>query len=94
MTTLIWSRSARDDLFAIAEHYREIDPDLPSILLVRITTAPLVLMDQPRLGAPTHVPEVRKWLVRGTPFLLLYAVRPDRVEIRRVVHSSTDWTRA
>ena len=94
MTALIWSRSARDDLFAIAEHYRDIDPELPLKLLHRIRDAPLILVKHPNLGATTSVAGVRKWRVRSTPFILLYAVRDGRVEIRRVVHSSTDWTAA
>lgn len=91
--TLIWSRPARRDIFAIAEHYGLIDPDLPLHLLTRIQEAPLVLLEYPHLGSLTRRRGIRKWSVRGTPFILLYAAGPARVEIRRVIHSAMNWSR-
>ena len=91
MRRLIWSRPARRDLYDIANGYREIDPDLPLILLERIEHAPLVLLDYPEIGSPTHQRGLRKWPVRQTPFVLLYASTRSEVEIRRVVHASSDW---
>jgi len=60
-------------------------------MLTRIEQAPLILLDHPRLGEETRRRGVRKWSVRNTPFILLYVDRPERVEIRRVVHAASDW---
>jgi plasmid stabilization system protein ParE len=88
---LIWSGPARRDLFAIAEHYRPIHPDLPAEMLRLIQSAPLILLDYPDIGAPTDRRSLRKWLVKGTPYLLFYSANRDRVEIKRVRHGAQDW---
>jgi toxin ParE1/3/4 len=88
---LIWSGPARRDLLAIAEHYRPIDPDLSGKLLRRVQHAPPILLDHPDIGAPTDRPSLRKWRVKGTPFLLFYSSGRERVEIKRVRHAAEDW---
>lgn len=91
MRTLIWSGPARRDLFAIADHYRPIDPDLPRQMLRLIQTAPVILLDHPDIGAPTDRRGVRKWPVKGSPYLLFYSADRARVEIKRVRHAAEDW---
>ncbi len=75
----------------IVEHYRPIDPDLPGQLLGHIRHAPLILLGHPEIGTPTGLRSVRKWPVRGTPFLLFYSAGRERVEIKRVRHAATNW---
>ena len=93
MKRLLWSHPARHDLFAIAEYYHDVDPDLAIMLLDRIAEAPLILLDYPGLGSPLDMGEVRKWRVTGTPFLLLYDSNEDGVRVIRVRHDVSDWTR-
>jgi toxin ParE1/3/4 len=76
---------------AIAEHYRPIDPDLASMILRRLQTAPLILTDHPDIGAPTGLRSIRKWRVRHTPFILFYSADRARVEIKRVRHAAENW---
>jgi len=91
---VIWSRPAATDLFEIADYYDRIDPDLVIEMVDRVKTAPTPLIGNPRIGpALDEEPGVRKWLVPGTPFLLLYAVRGEAIEIRRVRHAASDWRR-
>lgn len=91
MKQLIWSSPARSDLFRVAAEAGERDPDLPLIFLERVEKAPLALLDFPGMGAPLGSTGLRKWPVRKTPFILIYAQREDRVEIRRVLHIASDW---
>ena len=91
MRQLIWSGPARRDLFSIAEHYEAIDPDLPAVMLRAIQKAPLILLTHPEIGAPMERRGLRKWPVKGTPFLLFYAATRERVEIKRVRHAAEDW---
>jgi toxin ParE1/3/4 len=88
---LIWAGPARRDLFQIAAEAGEKDPDLPLILLERVEKAPLTLLDYPAIGTPLGSMRLRKWPVRKTPFILIYAERGDSVEIRRVLHAASDW---
>ncbi len=88
---LRWSDSARIDLFNIAGYYDELEPGLGDRLLQRIEKAPLILCDRPRVGAPVGVADLRKWSVRGLPFILLYRILTEDVEVARVLHAATDW---
>lgn len=88
---LLWSRPARDDVFAIADYYDAIDPDLAEAIVDRIDGAASVLLANPHIGRPLVTLDVRKWSVRHTPFVLLYVVRGDDIEIRRVRHGAADW---
>ena len=88
---VLWSRLARDDVFAIADYYDAIDQDLAEAILDRIDGAASTLLANPNIGRPVISLGVRKWSVRHTPFLLLYAVRGGEIEIRRVRHGATDW---
>jgi plasmid stabilization system protein ParE len=86
-----WALSARDDLFQIADHYDEISVELTDHIMAVIEGAPLILLDHPFAGPPLKNVPLRKWLVRETPFLLLYRVARDRIEIARVLHTASDW---
>ena len=88
---LSWAEQAETDLYEIADHYSQFYPDLPDDLLERIYEAPLILLDRPWIGPPVGFLGLRKWLVRRTPFLLLYRVRDGEVEIARVLHGAADW---
>lgn len=90
---LIWSQPARRDLFGIAAHFRAIDPLIAADMLDRIEVEPLSLLAYPQMGSPTRRRGVRKWPVRGTPYILFYAIRGARLEVRRVIHHSMDWQR-
>lgn len=89
MRRLLWGISARRDLYTIARRYGEIDPDLPLILLERIETAPLILLDNPGLGSP-FAGKLRKWPVKRTPFVLLYRAAGGDIQIRRVLDARSD----
>ena len=92
MTDLIWSERSRADLFAIADRYDAIEPGLGGRMLDRVEDAPLVLMQHPHLGASVSARGFRKWRAKGTPFVLLYRLRPDgAVEVARVRHDRENW---
>jgi toxin ParE1/3/4 len=88
---LRWALRARRDLLEMADHYGEIDPDLSDLMLRRAQTAPLFLTEHPFAGPPIDDTSLRKWWIRGTPYLLLYRVTRDAVEVARVVHHATNW---
>ena len=88
---LIWSAPARRDLLDIAFYYGRVDSDLPFTLLERIYDAPQILTRFPKIGSPTSNSKVRKWTVKHTPFILFYVISGDRIEIRHVRHTSSNW---
>ena len=45
----------------------------------------------PRMGRPGKISGTREFSVPHTPYFLVYFVKPDGVEIARVMHSSRLW---
>ncbi len=90
LTRVIWSFPARDDIFDILDYYDAIDPALADDMAARIDQGPKPLLSNPNIGSPIDG-GLRKWRMRGTPFLLIYAVRQAEIEIRRVRHYRENW---
>lgn len=87
---VIWSRPSRDDILEIADHHDRNEPAIVEEMLDRIDRGVGPLVRHPAIGSPV-TPSVRKWQVKGTPFLLFYAVRGDELEVRRVRHVRANW---
>ena len=88
---LIWSTQAQQELLDIADRYEEIDPDLANAIVDRVEASVSPLLDFPRLGAIIDRNGARKWRVPRTPFILLYDVTDERIEVLSVSHARSDW---
>jgi plasmid stabilization system protein ParE len=49
------------------------------------------LCDKPDIGRQGHVQGTREWPVSQTPYLIVYRVKNDAVEILRVWHGRRNW---
>jgi len=49
------------------------------------------LAEYPAMGRSGRVPGTRELVVVGTPYIIPYRVRGDRVEILRVFHAARKW---
>jgi plasmid stabilization system protein ParE len=56
-----------------------------------IRTAVLRLGEFPQSGRAGHFPGTRELVLAGLPYVVVYRVTPDSVEIIRVFHASMDW---
>jgi len=93
MPHLIWSPTSRLDLADIDAYLSEPDPAAAVCILRAIQSAVLRLSHYPRLGWSIHQP-FRVISVRQTPYLILYRLRDDAVEIVRIRHGREDWSGA
>lgn len=87
MIDIQWSGPAGLDLEAIDDRFSAIDAALAD----RIEHAGNFLRDHPSAGSEILSGAVRKWRVRGAPYLLLYRILSDRVETLRIRHDREDW---
>jgi len=51
------------------------------------------LADLPNLGRPGRIAGTRELVVPGTPYLVAYRVRGDRLEVIAVFHGHQKWPR-
>ena len=86
-----WLRSALKNLDEAAEYIARDDPEAAARTVERIVTSVEKLGDYPASGRPGRVPGTRELVISGTPYLVPYRVRGEKVEILRVFHGARKW---
>ncbi len=81
---------ARRELGRAFDFYQVIDLTLALRIVTRIEDKANWLAAFPTTGSPFAI-GLRKSLVAGTPYLIIYRVRRTAVEILRVRHAAEDW---
>lgn len=86
-----WTTPAADDLEASQTHYLEKNPEAARKMAERVVASTKLLLNQPQLGRPGLRPTTREWVVRDTPYILVYRIHEDLVEILHVWHGAQNW---
>jgi addiction module RelE/StbE family toxin len=86
-----WLRTALRNLDQHANHIAKDDPFAARNAVQRIQTAVDQLAEYPSMGRIGRVPLTRELIVGGTPWIIIYRVRADAVEIIRVLHGAQSW---
>lgn len=85
-----WLSSALAELDHIYEHIARANPKAAAQVFIRIRRATRQLAEFPRAGRPGHVEGTREVVVSSLPYLVIYRVTDNSVEIIRVVHTSME----
>ena len=91
MKSLLWSAPAEADLAAIDDYWWPRDRDVADMLIARIRQATERLRDLPEGGEVIDHGGTRKWRASRTPYVLIYRVRSNTLDILRVHHERRDW---
>jgi len=86
-----WLQTARAKLESEAQYIARDNPLAAARVVVSIAEAVERLRDFPALGRPGRVIGTRELVVPGTPYIVPYRVRNDRLEILRVFHAARKW---
>jgi toxin ParE1/3/4 len=92
MGQVTWSRSAWEDVEAIASYIARDSEDRASLFVVRLLEAADRLRDFP--GSGRAIPEMGDPSCREIivyPYRVMYRVEDDQVLITAVVHGARDW---
>ena len=90
MRRLTWAPEALDDLHAVELWYRDRDPAAGVTILRRIGEATTRLQDYPRIGRAITEP-FRVLGVRTTPYVVIYRLAVENIDIIRVRHGRENW---
>jgi len=85
---LRWLRSGRDSLRRHVEFLAADNPSAASRVRRQIRTTVLRLCEFPQSGRAGHVSGTRELVVSRLPYVVVYRVTRDAVEIIRVLHTS------
>jgi toxin ParE1/3/4 len=81
---IVWSPRALARLREIRDYVAKDKPDAAARLATRIVTLVEALKEHPYLGRQESESGVRELIVGGTPYLIFYRVRANRVTIMTI----------
>ena len=88
---LRWLRSGSSSLRLHVSFIAADNPRAATDVRRRIRTAVLRLVDFPQSGRAGQLAGTRELVVPGLPYIVVYRVGRDAVEILRVFHAARNW---
>lgn len=88
---VVWNRRARSDLVRIRSFIAETDQSRADLVARRIRDSSETLATFPYRGRAGRLPDTRELVVPRTPYIVVYWIVGDVVEILHVVHGAQDW---
>jgi toxin ParE1/3/4 len=87
-----WTQPAVDDLTHICDYTRErFGPAQPRRTALMIYESAESLKAFPNKGRPGRKTNTRELQIPNTPFVVIYRVSNDAVEISRILHGGQKW---
>lgn len=86
-----WSPSAADNFVSLAEYIRSENPSAAERIVNKIHDRILLLKKFPESGRPGRMKETRELVLAPLPFIVVYRVRHDFIELIRILHAAQRW---
>lgn len=88
---LRWTQCALDEFENAHDHIAKDNPRAAQEIAQRILDASHKLLDHPHIGRIGEDEDTREWRVQRTPYLLVYEIKDDVIELLRVWHTKREW---
>jgi toxin ParE1/3/4 len=88
---IVWSRRAIKHLVSVRDYLAQESPDSAARVAAQILDAVEQLVLYPNLGRPGRIAGTRELVVPGTPYVIPYRIRGNRVELIAVFHGRQRW---
>jgi toxin ParE1/3/4 len=89
--TIVWSPRAVGHLAHLRSHIARDNPSAANRIAGALLDAVERLAELPNMGRPGRVTGTRELIVPGTPYVIPYRVRGDRLEVIAVFHGRQKW---
>jgi toxin ParE1/3/4 len=90
--TPIWSPEAIADVGALRAYIEQDDPVAARrVALHIIRNVEMLLPRNPEMGRPGRIPGTRELVVPRTPFIVVYRVQSEVLQIIRIFHTARKW---
>lgn len=86
-----WTPRALSHLRAAYEYIAEDSSAAAEALLERIFSGVEMLARYPQLGHDGRIDGTRELILAGTPFVIVYQVGPEQIDVLAVFHSARRW---
>ena len=94
MLKVRWTTPAADDFERNQNHYQALNPHATLVMATRVQQAIQNLCTAPQIGRKGVRVGTREWVVVRTPYIVVYRVSAELLEILHVFHERADWTNA
>ncbi len=88
---VIWTPEAADHLEQVAVYLKDRDPRVAEGIVTRIYTLAESLGEMPRRGRVGRQPDTRELVIPGLPYIVIYRVGDDAIQLLAVIHAARDW---
>ena len=88
---VVWSARAIRHLGALSAYIAKDSEQSASRVATRILKAVDLLQTQPEMGRPGRILGTRELVVPGTPYIIPYRARGERLELMAVFHGRQQW---
>jgi toxin ParE1/3/4 len=95
MKPLVIQRRALRDMEQARAYYQREAAHMTAALATELDAALLHVQRQPGTGSPRWglqlgLPGLRAWSLSQFPYVLMYRLKPEKIELLRVLHQTTD----
>ena len=88
---IVWSPRAVEHLAHLRSYIERDNPNAANRVATVLLETVEHLAELPNLGRPGRVAGTRELVVPGTPFVIPYRLRGDRLEVLAVFHGRQKW---
>lgn len=88
---VVWAPRAVAHLRALRQYIAQHNPDAAADTASALLTAVDRLSQLPNLGRPGRLSDTRELVVPRTPYVIVYRMRPGRLDILAVFHGRQKW---
>ena len=86
-----WTTPAADDLYSIVQHIQRDNPEAAADVAESLYDGCGNLRKFPHLGRKGRIEGTRELVFSGLPYIVVYRIQDQIVEIMRVYHGAQDW---
>jgi len=88
---LVWLKRAIQDRDAQIDYIAQDNPLAAVSQGDRIDEQVDVLLEHPQMGRPGRKPGTRELVISHTPFVVVYRIKGQRIELLRLLHGAQKW---
>lgn len=91
--TIVWAPRAIEHLAHLRAFIARDNPKAANRVAAALLKAVELLYELPNLGRPGRIAGTRELVVAGTPYVIPYRLRGDRLEVIAIFHGRQKWPR-
>jgi len=88
---LRWTTPAANDLYNIVQRIQEDNPAVAAEVATTLYDGCGTLTDFPRRGRKGRIVGTRELVFPGLPYIVVYRIKDQIVEVVRIYHGAQDW---